>query len=381
MDQRRGLSRLGLALPLLLAAAGCASWPDRPAVPAAAQQVAQVDGFRDVRHWADAGMADWGDWRAQWFADRRATGLGAGPKVLAISSGSDKGAFSAGYLAGWTATGRRPKFDLVTGVSTGALEAPFAFLGPAYDAELKALYTGITSRDIYRARTVSGLFGGPAFADTRPLRSLIEQRLSEGLIDRIAAEHRQGRRLLVMTTNLDAARGVVWDMGAIAASGSPQRYALFRRVILASASIPGIFPPVLIGVDADGRHFSEMHVDGGTTSSLFALPPALLWGDGGTSLERTGSAITLLYNGQLALDYQVVKPKAFSIMGRALSTVITIADQQTIAAYRRFSDEHDIPLKVVSIGGDFDRPSRRMFDPDYMRALYDYGRARAASRD
>lgn len=302
----------------------------------------------------------------------------SGPKVLALSSGSDKGAFSAGYLAGWTATGRRPPFDLVTGVSTGALEAPFAFLGSNYDDALKAAYVGITSHDIFRSRPLSGLFGGPAFAETRPLRAMIAQRLSDAMIDRIAAEHRKGRRLLVMTTNLDAARGMVWDMGAIAASASPLRYALFRRVILASASIPGAFPPVLIDVVANGEHFSEMHVDGGTTSSLFALPPALLWGDDGTALDRQGSSITLLYNGPLSLDYEVVKPKAFSIMGRSLTTIITVADQQTIAAYRRFADDHEIPLKVVSIGSDFDQTSKKMFDPAYMQALYDYGRARAA---
>jgi hypothetical protein len=370
----RSPGRLRLTALALLALAGCGRWPDRPPVTAETQAVAHVAGFGDIRLWADASAADWAAWRARWMADRTAAGLAAGPQVLAISSGSDKGAFSAGYLAGWTAAGTRPRFDLVTGVSTGALEAPFAFLGPDYDGELRSLYTGIAAHNIYRARALSGLLGGPAFADTKPLQGMIAQHISDALIDRIAAEHRRGRRLLVMTTNLDAARGVVWDMGAIAASASPEHYKLFRQVILASAAIPGVFPPVLIDVAAGERRFSELHVDGGTISSLFVLPPAVLWGDASTAIDRQGSAITLLYNGKLSLEYQVVKPRAFTIMGRSLSTVISAADQQNVSAYRRFASDHRIPFSFVAIGPDFTQESRKMFDPAYMGALYEYGR-------
>ena len=366
--------RLRFAALALLALAGCGRWPDRPPVSAESQAAARVAGFGDVRLWADASATDWVTWRARWMADRTAAGLTAGPKVLAISSGSDKGAFSAGYLAGWTAAGTRPRFDLVTGVSTGALEAPFAFLGSDYDGELKNLYTGITAHNIYRTRALSGLLGGPAFADTKPLREMIAEHLSDALIDRVAAEHRRGRRLLVMTTNLDAARGVVWDMGAIAASSSPGRYAQFRQVILASAAIPGVFPPVLIDVVAGDQRFSELHVDGGTISSLFVLPSAVLWGETSTAIDRRGSAITLLYNGKLNLEYHVVKPRAFTIMGRSLSTVISAADQQNVAAYRRFAADNNIPFSFVAIGSDFTQESRKMFDPAYMGALYDYGR-------
>ena len=152
--------------------------------------------------------------------------------LLALSSGSDNAAYAAGVLEGWTRAGNRPDFTVVTGVSAGALTAPFAFLGSEYDARLRRLYTSITQKDVYVRRGVGGLISGPSLADTGPLRTLIAANIDATLVERIAAQHARGRRLYIMTTNLDAGRGVVWDMGAIAASKSPRRLELFRDCLL-----------------------------------------------------------------------------------------------------------------------------------------------------
>ncbi|MGW8192228.1 patatin-like phospholipase family protein [Sphingomonas hankookensis] len=195
----KGVADFGatMACLALLATPACTSWPQRPAVSALAQAQAAIPGAGDVRRWSDAPAADWGRWRSKMEADRVRSGRTKPPALLALSSGSDKGAFGAGYLAGWTARGDRPSFDVVTGVSTGALIAPFAFLGPDQDATLRAIYTGIEARDIYRLRPLRGLTGDPSFADDKPLARLIARYFTQALLDRIGQEHQQGRRLLI----------------------------------------------------------------------------------------------------------------------------------------------------------------------------------------
>lgn len=374
------MKRIFALLLLLLVASGCAHWPDRPPVPASAQARAQLVGYHDIRYFADAPLDEWLTWRDRWLADRRSAGQRASVNLLAISSGSDKGAFAAGFLKGWSRRGTRPTFDVVTGVSTGALIAPFAFLGSSEDSVVEQLFTGISARDIFRATPVSGVLGGPSLAQTRPLQQLIARYIDVGLLDRIAAEHRRGRRLLVMTTNLDAGRGVVWDMGAIAASNRPDRVALFRQILLASASIPGVFPPVLIDVAAEGRHFNEMHVDGGTVSSLFALPSSVLWQGAGVGLSPArGSTITVLYNGKLQRTYRIVQPRAFGIIAQALATVIGEADRQNIESYRVLAERNGVAMRVEAIQDDFTAKEKGIFETRFMRALFTYGFERGAA--
>lgn len=370
--------RACLPAAALVGLSACASWPKRPDLPATYQAQASVPGFGTIRRWSDAPAADWAVWRAEWEADRARAGVQSGPALLALSSGSDKGAFGAGYLAGWTARGDRPNFDVVTGVSTGALIAPFAFLGPDQDATLREIYTGIDARDIYRVRPLRGLTGGPSFADNKPLARLIDRYLTPGLLDRIGEEHRRGRRLLIATTNLDAERGVIWDIGAIAVSRSSDRLTLARRVLLASASIPGIFPPVLIDAEAGAHRFQEMHVDGGTAGSVFGLPPAVIWGGRRAAPSHRNASITIIYNGKLARRYEVVQPRAFTIVGRALTTLISENDRGSLAAYRAFAAENNVAFQIAAIGEAFDAPSKSLFDRAYMRRLYNYGLGQAA---
>lgn len=189
--------------------------------------------------------------------------------VLALSGGGLYGAYSAGFLSGWTKTGMRPEFDVVTGVSTGSLAAPFAFLGPEFDDRLQQLYTGVRAEDVFRVRSWVTIPFKDAVASSSPLQELIDSQINQDLMARVAAEHRKGRRLYIGTTNLDTRRMVVWDMGAIASLPCPNGCRLFRDVILASCSVPGMLPPVMFNVVVDGQQYTEMHVDGGVSSQIF----------------------------------------------------------------------------------------------------------------
>ncbi|RDE05596.1 hypothetical protein DVW87_10210 [Sphingomonas aracearum] len=358
----------GGALLALCALAACASTPKRAAFTSADLAVARVIEGDDVRFWTDDTPAAYRKWGEALLRQRGTVGA---MRLLALSGGSDKGAYSAGLLNGWTERGSRPVFDIVTGVSTGALIAPFAFLGSAEDRSLTSIYTGIDSDSIFRPHVLSGLLGGSSLLDTKPLQALIARHVTPAFLARIAAEHRRGRRLLVLTTNLDAQRGVVWDMGAIAASGSPRSAALFRDVLLASASIPGAFPPVMVDVTGNGRPFAEMHVDGGAIGGFFVMPRAML--DAATDPSSANGAVQILYNGRIAPQFEVVKPKTFDIMSRALSTVLGEIDRSTVADLRRYARERRIAFSLCAIGNDFGEPAGKLFDPAYMRALYDYG--------
>ncbi|WP_417614121.1 patatin-like phospholipase family protein [Parasphingorhabdus sp.] len=334
---------------------------------------ATIEGFDNIRIYADADREKWLLWRQRWQDDRDRAGANIPIRMLAISSGSDKGAFAAGLLNGWSESGNRPDFSLVTGTSTGALIAPFAFLGSKYNPTLRAMYTTISARDIFRKRPVEGVLGGVSLADSAPLGSLIDQYLTTQIVEEIGVEHRNGRRLLVATTNLDAQRGVVWDIGAIATSSDPRKVALIRQILLASASIPGLFPPVLINVQNNGQRLTEMHVDGGTTASMFVVPTALLWSNSGGADVEAPRSIDLIYNGTLQSRYEVVEPRTFTIMERALSTAILAADQQNIAAYGEFAKRHNTRFSVWMIGLDFADDEHSLFDQKFMMSLFDYG--------
>ncbi|MCC2978286.1 patatin-like phospholipase family protein [Sphingomonas sp. PL-96] len=333
---------------------------------------------QQVRFWSEDDDAAYDRWSASLLDQRRNAGLAMPRTLLALSGGSDKGAFSAGLLNGWSRRGDRPSFDVVTGVSTGALIAPFAFLGPQEDAALTAIYTGIGARDVYRQRVLRGLFGGSSLVDSRPLAKLIARYADVALVERVAAEHRKGRRLLVMTTNLDAQRGVIWDMGAIAAGTSPGRVALFQQVLLASASIPGVFPPVLIDATANGRHFAEMHVDGGAVSGFFVLPSRLL---AQAPRDEAGrGAIYLFYNGRYTPAFKVVKPDTFGILSRGLATSLRYLDRGGVEEVRRFTRDHTSAFRLCSIEGDTLREDAPLFDTAHMRELYALGTSEAAAK-
>ncbi len=192
--------------------------------------------------------------------------------VLCLSGGGSFGAFTAGVLCGWTCCGNRPDFDVVTGISTGSLIAPYAFLGPAYDAQMKRFYTTLESRDLYKMKPVRGL-AGEALADNSPLANQVKMAMTPEVVAEIACEHMKGRRLYVGTTAAESKQFVVWDIGAIACKGRPQDRDLIIQVLLGSSAIPGVFPPQHITVDVDGICVTERHIDGGVSQAIFMHPP------------------------------------------------------------------------------------------------------------
>lgn len=273
-----------------------------------------------------------------------------------------------------TASGKRPEFDIVTGVSTGALTAPFAFLGPKYDAALQHVFTQSTTKDIAIAQPVRGLLGGDALASNAPLAKVVAFYVTDEFLAEVAEEHGRGRRLLIGTTNLDAERPVIWDMGQIAVSGRPESLELFRKVLLASAAIPAVFPPGFVKVAAEGGVYDEMHVDGGATREVFLVPTQFMAKkvDGGLGINPQRRAY-IVRNGRVAPEYKAVKPKTLSIAGRAVSSLIKSQGVGDLYELYVFSKRNGIDYNLAYIPGDFIDTSTQAFDPVYMGKLYDLG--------
>ncbi|MCJ2104539.1 patatin-like phospholipase family protein [Methylobacterium sp. E-041] len=292
---------------------------------------------------------------------------------LVLSGGGENGAFAAGLLSGWSASGRRPAFGVITGVSTGALIAPFAFIGAAGDAALREAYTTVSAADVFE-------FGGSAEAltDTWPLKRRIEKAVTPRLLKAIAAEHAKGRRLLVATTELDTERPVLWDMGAIATIGDDKALNLFRSIVLASSAVPGVFPPVSIdsttvdGKTNQGKTIQEMHVDGGTTAPFFLAPkPALIAAQTGAGGVRIPArTVYLVVNNKLAPYFQMATHTTLSVLGRAMSSAIKAQTRDALALADAFARRESIDLKVAEIDDRFTDTSPAPFDQRYMKALF-----------
>jgi patatin-like phospholipase/acyl hydrolase len=289
---------------------------------------------------------------------------------LAISGGGDNGAYGAGLLNGWTETGGRPQFKAVTGVSTGALIAPFAFLGPSYDPVLREVYTTINAERVYRARGLSAALFDDAMTDTTPLAEFIAKFADAKLVEAIAAEYGKGRMLLIGTTNLDAQRPVIWNIGAIAASGHPQALQLVRQILRASSAIPGLFQPVLIEVEVDGKKYQELHVDGGAIAQLFLYPPSIELREVGVRRERHAYVIR---NARLDPDYAVSQRRTISIAGRAINTMLAASGLNDVLRVYFTTKRDGVDYNLAYIGADFDTLKPGEFDQGYMRALFDYG--------
>jgi Patatin-like phospholipase len=336
--------------------------PPRAPFTAADDAVASVPGMPDARFWADS-ETDF----------EKALPPQRGPWLILSTGGAD-GAFGAGLLNGLSAAGKRPDYAVVTGVSTGALMAPFVFAGPRYDAALAAVYTHTSAADIFE---VGGT--GESFLDTWPLKDLIAKQITPALLADIAAAHQAGRRLFIVTTDLDAERSVVWNMGAIAVHatahstnpGGEEAIKLFRNILLASGSVPGAFPPVLIDVESNGKRFAEMHADGGVGGQFFVTPPALMQST--SSYKIPADALYIVVNSSLAPEFQVVERSTPTILAQTVSMAIkadlrVLLDRAYVAA-----KNSGIGFNVATIPPSFNAPSRGAFDPDYMKALFNVG--------
>jgi predicted patatin/cPLA2 family phospholipase len=364
-----------------LVSSGCAPLNRSAAVPAGWEERATIPGMPGIRYWADGDMTDFRKDGLEALAREQAylkaaseTGIQAPlppADFLAISGGGENGAFGAGLLVGWTAAGTRPTFKGVTGISTGALTAPFAFLGPAYDAKLQEIYTTLSSKNVLERRgLLDGVFFNDAFADNAPLRKTVAKYFDQSMLDAIAAEHRKGRFLLIGTTDLDSRRPVIWNIGKIAASGQPGALELVQKILVASAAIPVAFPPMMFDVEVDGKRYQEMHVDGGVSTQVFLYPPSLDVSTSGIARERR---LYVIRNALLAPDWTEVDRATFSIAGRAISSLIQTQGMGDLYRIYLTAERDGFDFNLAVIPKSFTRTLKEPFETAYMSDLFKVG--------
>jgi predicted acylesterase/phospholipase RssA len=379
VGRRRGA---GLVFGGIVTMSSACSSPTRLAgVPREVQNSAEIPGLQAVRYFSPNHLDDLIREGRQSFDREQAVLRAAGrngplPPVdfLAISGGGEDGAFGAGLLVGWSATGKRPRFKVVTGVSTGALAAPFAFLGPEYDAKLKWIYTEVSGKDVSERRGLLAALFADALTDSTPLKRLVQRFMNAELAVHIAAEYAKGRLLFIGTTNLDARRGVIWNIGRIAASGHPRAVELIQDVLVASAAVPGVFPPVMIDVEVNGQRYQEMHVDGGAVAQAFIYPPVF-------NLARESRAVGavrqrrmyIIRNARLDAEWAEVNRRTLDIASRSISTLIH--SQGIGDLYRMYmtSGRDGVDFNLAIIPETFTMPLAEPFDRGYMNALFDVG--------
>jgi hypothetical protein len=347
---------------------GCASFSREDFTAAEAERAALSRGS-DIRFNADdpeAGVAFTARTRAQ--LDQS----GAQQRdLLAISGGGADGAYGAGVV-GWTSTGNRPDFAVVTGVSTGALIAPFAFLGSSWDGELTAAYAGGKASDILQRRGLGLLFSSSLFSPNR-LRQLVEAYVTPAMLREVATEHAKGRRLLIVTTNLDTQQTVIWDMGAIATRQTPEALALFRDVLVASSSIPGVFPPVMIPLDETGGNpIREMHVDGAVTAPFVSIPEGMFFWEAPDGRE-VKSRVHVIINGQVDPAFAVTRGRISAVLARTFDSMMKSTARTHIAASRAFAERNDLDFEITMVPDDAESGSLN-FDAASMKRLFTLGR-------
>ncbi|WP_158287903.1 patatin-like phospholipase family protein [Falsiroseomonas bella] len=385
LTRRGALLATGTTAALGLTA--CAS-PDRgPPVPRDRTGAAQVLGVPNERFLTatpEGLRAIEAEFVAAGERQRRRLALRPGApapplRLLSVSGGGENGAFGAGLLCGWSDLGTRPDFNVVTGVSTGALSAPFAFLGRDYDPQLRAVYTQLTLADIAESRGLIRAVFDESLADTTPLFRTISRYLDEAMLAAIARAYDDGRLLLIGTTNLDAQVPVIWNVGAIARSGHPRALDLVRRILLASSAMPAIFTPVMIDVTVDGEAMQEMHVDGGAFAQAFLYPSSV----GRARRERIarGTAardveVYVIRNARLDPEWARVERRTLGIAGRAISTMISASGFNDVLRIYADTQRDRVGFNLAFIGSDFDKELPAPFDQGFMRALFDYGYAR-----
>lgn len=369
---------MGAALAATLAA--CAAIPRTP-VPVALMPQAHVLDYPDVR--AAAGrrsetmVADLARSFAQESKDDFPVGADGARLYphLVLSGGGAYGAFGAGLLRGWTGSGKRPVFKIVTGVSTGALIAPFAFVGPDYDPMLETFYTTTSSRQIFVFRSLLQWLRAESLADTGPLDSLIAQHVDDVLLANVARAHDAGRRLYIGTANLDSQGFIVWNMGMIASRGGPGALALFRQVMLASASIPVAFPPVMFDVVADGRRFDELHVDGGVGTRMFYTAGVFSFADvrRAATSEPGREDIYIIHNGRLMSDPRITQRSLLAIASRTLESIGLSAAVGDLFRIHAVAVREDAGYHWITIPEGISLDSNEVFDPAMMSSLFQLG--------
>jgi predicted acylesterase/phospholipase RssA len=367
-----------VALLVVTTLSGCISAHRGDPLPEALGDEAQIAGIPYARFWGDEPLPYEDKWLTA-SEEKLATYfsgiMNCEHTYLALSGGGPNGAFGAGLLGGWTAAGTRPEFTIVTGISTGALIAPFAFLGPKYDAQLKEIYSLYGTDDLVKKRSRLRFMARNASAlNVDRLKALLAKYYDEDFVNEIAAETRTGRILLIGTMNLDAGRPVTWDIGRIANSDHPNRVELIQRIILASCSIPLAFPPVFFEVEANGQMYDEMHVDGGIANQVFLYSANMNWAGIMETLRIKGTPnVYVIRNASWDPEWKSVKPALMPIAGRSVNSLLRT--QGIGDAYRIYleAQRDGLNFNLASIPSDFSKESKEAFDPEMMKELYTLG--------
>lgn len=376
----RGRRRTPAAAALAICAALLTASGTLPykTVPEPQADGAELPGLPGVRDWGDEAPTDFGTQAAalsdklrRRYATTIASGVPTTLDHLALSGGGEDGAFGAGLLLGWAERGDRPEFQTVTGVSVGAIIAPFAFLGPRYDAQLRALVTTIGPYGESGPGLMAALFG-VALVEKNPLAPILERFLTAEMMDEIGREYGKGRMLLIGTTNLNAGRPVIWNIGRLATSGHPRALEIFRKIVLASSAIPGVFNPILFDVHVDGREFQEVHVDGGVTTVAFIYPVQIKAADflAGLPFEHR---LYIIRNRKLTSDYDERIAGLFSIVERSIRTLIRSQGNSDLYQIYYIAQRDGIDYNLAYIPSDFDGQPESLFDDAYIRQLFDVG--------
>lgn len=379
-QQPKRLFRWLASLLLAVLPTGCSVLHPRSPLPAELAGTATPVGYGAVR--------DWGDHYSPVLQRSVETALkaeaapdnpfGKTPiQYLSLSGGGMNGAFGAGFLCGWSQEGSRPTFDFVTGISAGALLAPFAYLGASQDAALRDIYSNLKPEDLFRRKGLMRILRDDSAFDTAPLRKLLEKYITTNLLADIAREHAQGRRLWIGTANLDARRPVIWDMGLIASSGRPDAPELFIKVMMASSALPGAFPPAYFVVEADGKTYDELHVDGGIGRQAFAYGPVLHLDEIRQQLDaqqrERPAELYIIRNGDLRSHYDPVKSRALPIL---MNSIFALTHHQAEGDFYRmfvYAGRDKCTFNLTGIPADFQRQSNKEFDPGEMKRLFALG--------
>ncbi len=371
-----------ISLLILILVLGCSSIPDRNPVPVELTNQAEIPDIPEARFWAD----EWPKFSIEIFekysdADfqKHFPAIYAKPhNYLAISGGGANGAYGAGLLYGWTETGERPEFSMVTGISTGALSAPFAYLGSDYDETLKEIYTTLTTKDVVKKRGLLASLFGDSLADTEALKHTIAKYITTEVIEAIGKEHIRGRKLFVGTVNLDAGRSVIWNLGAIANSNHPEKVTLIHEILRASSAIPIAFPPVIIQTEANGKQYDELHVDGGTGSQVFVYPAAVNWELIMEKLKVPGKPnVYVLRNSFIDPDPSGVKREILPIATKTIASLIRTQGIGDLYQIYVLCDRDGNEFNLAYIPSSFNEVPAEEFDPVYMTKLFELGREKA----
>ncbi|MGF1445189.1 MAG: patatin-like phospholipase family protein [Pikeienuella sp.] len=379
--------RILVVLVLIATVGACTGVRPLPAPPADIYTDMEIPGFPGVRDWGDGAPIKGRERLVEFVGQIRARAARDGVMPndnrldsLVLSGGGSDGPFGAGLLYGWTEAGTRPEFTVVTGISAGALIAPFAFLGSDYDEAMRAFTVENSTDTLVTVTILRGILDGVGLVDNSKLQQALRGLITPEVVQAIADEHDLGRRLIVGTTNLDAQRPVYWGISAIAAAGRdrPQEAAdLITKIIIASASIPGAFPPQFFTVERDGERYTEMHVDGGVTNQLFFLPRESRLGDllppDIQSFTERGT-IYVVRNTKLSPSYEPLPVGLFQIASRSISTMIKFGGRADVAMLEAQAAETGFGVKVTAVPDSFTMEENELFDPEYMQALFEVGR-------